>query len=110
MFGPEQGRERRGEVGGLPCLWRRAPGPCANTLHLHGIPGDADDMLPFLAAHGGVAPDLPGFGRSAKRPAFPGTPAALAGWLDAFVPVAGLSEPVDLVAHGLGTGVALAWA
>jgi pimeloyl-ACP methyl ester carboxylesterase len=98
-----------GESGGLPCVWRRAPGPCAATLHLHGVPGDADDLEPFLLAHGGIAPDLPGFGRSAKRAAFDGSPVALAAWLEAFTARHELREPVDVVAHGLSAAVALAW-
>jgi pimeloyl-ACP methyl ester carboxylesterase len=98
-----------GEIGGLPCVWRREAGPCAGTLHLHGVPGDADDLAPFLSAHGGLAPDLPGFGRSAKRAAFGGTPAALAVWLEAFTAWHALPEPVDVVAHGLGAAVAVRW-
>src|SRR6185312_16234045 len=32
----------------------------------HGVPTSSDDWVPFLERTGGVAPDLPGFGRSGK--------------------------------------------
>jgi pimeloyl-ACP methyl ester carboxylesterase len=53
----------------LPVFWRSAP-PCnadvAPALYLHGVPTSSDDWLPFLQRSGGIAPDLPGFGRSGK--------------------------------------------
>jgi pimeloyl-ACP methyl ester carboxylesterase len=39
----------------------------APVLYLHGVPTSSDDWRPFLARTGGLAVDLPGFGRSAKR-------------------------------------------
>ena len=49
--------------------WTRDPtaGSVPPIVWLHGVPTCADDWLPFLAAAGGYAPDLPGFGRSSKR-------------------------------------------
>ena len=38
----------------------------APTLYLHGVPTHSYDWVPFLERTGGIAPDLPGFGRSAK--------------------------------------------
>jgi pimeloyl-ACP methyl ester carboxylesterase len=57
-----------GAHGGLPVFWRSAPssGAAAPTLYLHGVPTNSDDWLPFLERSGGLAPDLPGFGRSGK--------------------------------------------
>ncbi|HLM84899.1 MAG TPA: alpha/beta hydrolase [Solirubrobacteraceae bacterium] len=59
---------------GQPVFWRSAPAPDgaaeeAVTLYLHGVPGNCDEWSPFLERGGGLAVDLPGFGRSGK-PAF----------------------------------------
>jgi pimeloyl-ACP methyl ester carboxylesterase len=59
--------EHTEEIDGLPVFWRSAPAAGATpTLYLHGVPTSSDDWLPFLASTGGLAPDLPGFGRSGK--------------------------------------------
>ena len=52
----------------LPVFWRSAPSPPGEAvpLYLHGVPTSSDDWLAFLARTGGLAPDLPGFGRSGK--------------------------------------------
>jgi pimeloyl-ACP methyl ester carboxylesterase len=58
-----------GAHGGLPIFWRSAPPSSANlapALYLHGVPSNSDDWVPFLERTGGLAPDLPGFGRSGK--------------------------------------------
>ena len=65
-------------------------------------------LAPFLEAGGGVAPDLPGFGRSGKPGHFPYDLEGYADFLDAFAELAGLGE-VDLVMHDWGA-VGLAWA
>jgi pimeloyl-ACP methyl ester carboxylesterase len=82
------------EIGGLPVFWRSAPseGSAAPALYLHGVPTNSDDWVTprarqrtrrrwrrnrnrvdppthatgFLERTGGLAPDLPGFGRSGK--------------------------------------------
>ena len=60
--------EKTQEVDGIPVYWRRAAGAGGvPTLYLHGVPTASDDWLPFLSRCGGIAPDLPGFGRSGKR-------------------------------------------
>jgi pimeloyl-ACP methyl ester carboxylesterase len=56
--------ERRVEVAGLEVLLREAGD--APILYLHGVPTAGWDWEPFLARTGGIAPDLPGFGASAK--------------------------------------------
>jgi pimeloyl-ACP methyl ester carboxylesterase len=63
--------ERSGEIDGLPVFWRSAPAAvdhagAAVPLYLHGVPNNSDDWLAFLERTGGIAPDLPGFGRSGK--------------------------------------------
>ncbi len=58
-----------GVQGELPVFWRSAPSSgalAAPALYLHGVPTNSDDWLPFLERTGGLAPDLPGFGRSGK--------------------------------------------
>src|SRR4029453_6154903 len=52
------------EVAGLPVHLRRAGD--TPVLYLHGVPTHSVDWLPFLERYGGIAPDLPGYGRSAK--------------------------------------------
>jgi pimeloyl-ACP methyl ester carboxylesterase len=66
---PVEISERTEEIGGLPVFWREAPpsGPASTpALYLHGVPTSSDDWIPFLERSGGLAPDLPGFGRSGK--------------------------------------------
>ena len=103
--------ERRAEVAGVPVLWREAPaaewGP-APILYLHGNPTDGGDFLPLLARAGGIAPDLPGFGRSGKASSFDYSIDGYATWLEAFVDHLGL-ERFSLVVHDWG-GVGLALA
>ena len=60
--------EHRSNVDGVEVFWRRAE-PDAGavpTLYVHGVPTNSDDWLPFLERTGGLALDLPGFGRSGK--------------------------------------------
>ena len=70
-----RGLEQQGEIaipstlgGPIPVFWRSAPatGGGATPLYLHGVPTSSDDWVPFLERTGGIAPDLPGFGRSGK--------------------------------------------
>jgi pimeloyl-ACP methyl ester carboxylesterase len=63
--------DHTGDLDGLPIFWRSAPVPTSAAssgppLYLHGVPTNSDDWLPFLERTGGLAPDLPGFGRSGK--------------------------------------------
>lgn len=61
-------RDHHGEIDGQPMFWRASPrGGETPILYVHGVPTSADDWTPFLALGGGIAPDLPGFGRSGKR-------------------------------------------
>jgi pimeloyl-ACP methyl ester carboxylesterase len=57
-------RERVAQVAGLDINLRQAGE--RPILYLHGVPTASSDWLPFLERTGGAAPDLPGFGRSAK--------------------------------------------
>ncbi len=98
--------EHSGEVEGLPVHWLRAGE--APVLYLHGVPDTAQLWRPFLERTGGVAPDLPGFGRSAKRGDFDYSIKGYERFLDAFTADAGLDR-FSLVVHDWGAvGLALA--
>jgi pimeloyl-ACP methyl ester carboxylesterase len=98
--------ERRTEVAGLEVTWRRAGD--ASILYLHGVPTAGWDWDPFLARTGGVAPDLPGFGRSAKPGDFDYSIAGYARFLEEFCAEVGL-ERLSLVMHDWGVvGLGLA--
>ena len=105
--------EKRGEINGLPVFWRSAPTPGATAadavpLYLHGVPTNSDDWLPFLERSGGLAPDLPGFGRSGK----PGSRTYTIDEYDRFIEsflAETATERVKLVVHDWGA-VGLAFA
>jgi pimeloyl-ACP methyl ester carboxylesterase len=98
--------ERRSEVVGLATHWRQAGD--ARILYVHGVPTAGWDWEPFLRRTGGVAPDLPGFGRSAKPGDFDYSIPGYARFLEAFCEHAGLAR-LSLVVHDWGA-VALAFA
>ena len=83
------------------------------VLLLHGLGDEAgttwESLLPELATHYHVvAPDLPGFGRSAKGNQLytPEAYAAIVDWLVATLP----DKPLTLVGHSLGGAVAMVYA
>src|SRR4051794_10587318 len=55
------------ELDDQPVFLRRAGDDEVPILYLHGIPTSSFDWLAPLALGGGIAVDLPGFGRSGKR-------------------------------------------
>jgi pimeloyl-ACP methyl ester carboxylesterase len=91
-----------------PVFWRSAPSAGTPVLYVHGNPTSSDDWLPFLERTGGVAPDLPGWGRSSKRGDGDFTMPGLGRFTGAFADHLGL-ERVRLVVHDWG-GAALLWA
>lgn len=74
-------------------------------LYVHGVPDSAELWTPFLERTGGVAVDLPGFGRSGKAADWPYSLAGYAAFLPAFLDHLGIDR-VRVVAHDWG-GVAL---
>jgi pimeloyl-ACP methyl ester carboxylesterase len=74
--------EHRAEVAGIETFWRQAGD--APILYVHGNPNNSDLFVPFLERTGGVAMDLPGFGRSAKPAHFDYSIDGYGTWLHAF--------------------------
>lgn len=100
--------ERTEEYDGQPVFWQEYPSDETPVLYVHGVPNSSDIWLPFLERVGGLAPDLPGFGRSGKRADLPYGLSFYDNWLERFLERRGL-ERVKLVVHDLGA-VGLLWA
>jgi pimeloyl-ACP methyl ester carboxylesterase len=105
--------DHSGELDGLPIFWRSAPAPAEVTggavpLYLHGVPNNSDDWVGFLRRTGGIAPDLPGFGRSGKPGSLSYTIAEYDGFIERFLDQMAI-ERVSMVMHDWG-GVGLAFA
>jgi len=98
--------ERTAEVAGLAVHYRQAGD--APILYLHGVPTHSWDWIPFLERLGGVAPDLPGFGHSAKPGDFDYSIPGYDSFLEKLLDELGLRR-VTLVMHDWG-GVGLALA
>jgi pimeloyl-ACP methyl ester carboxylesterase len=81
----------------------------APILYLHGNPVGSWIWRPFLERTGGIAPDLPGFGRSAKPPDFDYSLPGYADYLEGFVDDSGLDR-FSLVVHDIGAIVGLVFA
>ena len=101
------------EVAGLRthCLEAAAAGAAhaSPILYLHGNPVGSWIWRPFLERTGGVAPDLPGFGRSAKPREFDYSLPGYANYLQRFVDESGLDR-FSLVVHDIGGIVGLVFA
>ncbi len=102
--------EHTAQLGELPIFWRSAPSPGegAPALYLHGVPTNSDDWIEFLKRSGGLAPDLPGFGRSGKPGHFDYTIDGYARFIEHFIDLIEV-ERVRLVVHDWGV-VGLAFA
>jgi pimeloyl-ACP methyl ester carboxylesterase len=105
--------DHKGELDGLPAFWRSAPAPAqlsdaAVPLYLHGVPNNSDDWLGFLGRTGGIAPDLPGFGRSGKPGSLSYTIGEYDSFIERFLDQLGVGR-VSLVMHDWGC-VGLAFA
>jgi len=93
----------------LPVYFRQAPTTGAPPLYLHGIPTSSDDFVEFLELTGGIAPDLIGFGRSAKAGHLDYSISGQADFLETLLELLGVQR-VRLVAHGWGAAGGLAFA
>jgi pimeloyl-ACP methyl ester carboxylesterase len=108
---PAPRNDGSGAHGGLPVFWRSAPpsgAAAAPALYLHGVPTNSDDWLPFLKRSGGLAPDLPGFGRSGKPGYLTYTIDEYAGFIERFLDHLEV-ERVRMLVHDWGA-VGLAFA
>jgi pimeloyl-ACP methyl ester carboxylesterase len=100
--------EHTGELDGQPVFWRSAGESATPALYLHGVPTSADDWTPFLARTGGLAPDLPGFGRSGKGGHLDYSVDGIAAFVERFLALVKV-ERVKLVVHDWGAaGLAFA--
>jgi pimeloyl-ACP methyl ester carboxylesterase len=95
--------ENRAQVGDVDVFWREAPSPegRAPVLYVHGNPTNSDDWIPFLERTGGLAPDLPGFGRSGKPAHFDYSIEGYSDLLQAFLADRGVGR-YSLVVHDWG--------
>ncbi len=108
--------DHSGEIDGLPVFWHSAELPpdasgTAVPLYLHGVPSNSDEwVLPpgFLERSGGLAVDLPGFGRSGKPGSLSSTIDEYDRFIERFLADRGV-ERVSLVVHDWGA-VGLAFA
>lgn len=96
------------ELRDQPVVFRRAGDDEIPVLYVHGVPTSSDDWVPFLEKTGGLAPDLPGFGRSGKRGDGDFTMEGYAEFLERFLEHVGV-EKVRLCVHDWGA-VGLLWA
>lgn len=101
--------EHHGELDGRPVFWRSAAAQGGSVpLYLHGVPDSSDGWVEFLSRSGGIAPDLPGFGRSYKPGSLSYTIEEYADFIESFLELVGV-ERVSMVVHDWGA-VGLAYA
>jgi pimeloyl-ACP methyl ester carboxylesterase len=88
-------------IDGTLVSWLREPGDDPPVLYVHGVPDSAELWTPFLERTGGIALDLPGFGRSGKAPGWPYSLEGYAAFLPAFLDHVGVDR-VRVVCHDWG--------
>jgi len=92
------------EVAGSPVFYRSSPG--SNVLYLHSVPTSSDDWVEMLELTGGVAVDLPGFGRSGKGGQLDYSVNGYVDFLELFLFELELDR-VAIVGHGWGAAFGL---
>jgi pimeloyl-ACP methyl ester carboxylesterase len=97
------------EVAEAPVFYRSAPADGTPTLYLHGVPTSSDDWTEFLERTGGLAPDLPGFGRSGKGGHLDYSIDGHADFVERFLEDREI-EVIKLVAHDWGAAGGLVFA
>ena len=101
--------QHRIELDGAPVFYSSAAAGEVPPLYLHDAPTSSDDFAPLLARTGGIAPDLPGFGRSVKAGHLDYTLDSQATFVERLLGELELDR-VALVAHGWGAGAGLVFA
>ncbi|MFZ1996554.1 MAG: alpha/beta fold hydrolase, partial [Solirubrobacteraceae bacterium] len=101
--------EHTTDVAGASVFYRRAPARDTEVLYLHSVPTSSDDWSALLELTGGVAPDLPGFGRTSKAGNLDYSLQAYAVFVERFLDALAVPE-VALVAHGWGAAIGLLFA
>jgi pimeloyl-ACP methyl ester carboxylesterase len=97
------------ELDDQPVFLRRGGDDHVPIVYLHGIPTSSFDWLSPLALGGGIAVDLPGYGRSGKRGDLDYSLAGHVRFLDRLLDALELDR-VRLCMHDWGAAVGLAWA
>jgi pimeloyl-ACP methyl ester carboxylesterase len=97
------------ELGEGPVFYHSSPYDGDPVLYLHGVPTSSDDWIPFLELTGGIAPDLPGFGRTGKSGHLDYSLAGHADFLERLLAELGIGR-VKLVVHDWGAGGGLVFA
>jgi pimeloyl-ACP methyl ester carboxylesterase len=94
------------ELGSVPVYYRAADASGAPPVYLHDLPTSSDDWLGALERTGGVAPDLIGFGRSAKGGELDYSIIGLADFVEDLLEELAI-ERIRVVGHGWSAAVAL---
>ena len=97
------------ELDGQPVFLRRAGTRDVPVVYLHGLGTSSHDWLAPLELGGGIAVDLPGFGRSGKRGDLDYSLAGHVAFLDRLLGELGIDR-VRLCLHDWGAAVGLRWA
>ncbi|MDX6676842.1 MAG: hypothetical protein QOE31_894 [Solirubrobacteraceae bacterium] len=100
------------ELDGQPVHLRRAAAAddaAVPILYLHGLPTSSYDWIGLLELGGGIAVDLPGFGRSGKRGDLDYSLAGHVAFVERLLDELGIAR-VRLCLHDWGAAVGLAWA
>jgi pimeloyl-ACP methyl ester carboxylesterase len=97
------------ELDGAPVFYRSAGDQAEPVLYLHGSPTSSDDWVEMLQRTGGIAPDLPGFGRTSKAGNLEYTLNGHAHFIERLLSELQIKR-VRLVAHDWGAGGALVFA
>jgi pimeloyl-ACP methyl ester carboxylesterase len=97
------------EVAGAAVFYRRAPARDSEVLYLHSVPTSSDDWPALLERTGGLAPDLPGFGRTSKAGNLDYSLPAYARFVEEFLDALAVRR-VALVGHGWGAAIGLLFA
>jgi pimeloyl-ACP methyl ester carboxylesterase len=97
------------EVAGASVFYHRAPAHDSEVLYLHSVPTSSDDWSAPLELTGGLAPDMPGFGRTSKAGNLDYTLPAYALFVEQFLDALDVGE-VALLGHGWGAAIGLLFA